>query len=228
MRDILLVHSSDLHLRPDGTGDGVAPLRLVLEAVGRLGADLLVLAGDVFDANRLPQALIEEAARLFAASPSPVVLLPGNHDCILPGGVYEHPALARVAGLHIIGVNADGAVTFPHLELEVWGRPHRGYRDMRPLAHGRPRSTRRSVAVAHGHWVTRPEDALRSWLITDEEIASTDADYVALGHWELPQAAGDGRVPAYYSGSPQRTGTVNAVWLRADGAVEVQRAPLVG
>jgi DNA repair exonuclease SbcCD nuclease subunit len=226
MRDILLVHSSDLHLRPDGAGDGLAPLRLVLGVTRRLGADLLLLAGDVFDANRLPSSLIEEAAGLFAASPAPVVLLPGNHDCIVPGGVYEHPALARVSGLHIIGVNNDGAVTFPHLELEAWGRPHQGYRDMRPLARGRPRSTRWSVAMAHGHWVTRPEDSLRSWLITDEEIASTGADYVALGHWELAQPAGDGRVPAHYSGSPQRAGTVNVVRLVAGGGVEVQRAPL--
>lgn len=225
MRDIILVHSSDLHLRPDGAGDGLAPLRSVLDAADRVGAHLLLLAGDVFDANRLPAPLVEEAAGLFAASSTPTVLLPGNHDCIVPGGVYEHPALATAPGLHIIGVHGDGSVLFPELELQVWGRPHEGYRDMRPLPLGLPRSTRWLVAMAHGHWVTRPEDSLRSWLITDEEIAATGADYVALGHWEVAQPAGDGRVLAHYSGSPQRAGTVNVVRLGADGSVEVRREP---
>lgn len=225
MRDIVLVHSSDLHLRPNGAGDDLHPLRCVLAAAQGLNADALLLAGDVFDANRLPSQLIEAAAALFATSSAPVVILPGNHDCLTAGSVYYHPALAVVAGLHILGQSGE-SVVFPHLDLEVWGLPHADYRDMRPLTQRRPRRTRWQVAMAHGHWVTRPEDSLRSWLITDEEIASSGADYVALGHWEVPGPAGSGPVPAYYSGSPQRAGTVNAVRLSPVRGVEVGLAPL--
>lgn len=225
MRDIVLVHSSDLHLRPNGAGDDLSALRRVLTAARALDADALLLAGDVFDANRLPSQLVEAAAALFATSPAPVVILPGNHDCLTVGSVYYHPALAGVGGLHVLGQTGE-AVVFPHLDLEVWGLPHADYRDMRPLAQRRPRRTRWQVAMAHGHWVTRPEDSLRSWLITDEEIASSGADYVALGHWEVPGPAGSGPVPAYYSGSPERAGTVNAVHLSATRGVEVRLVPL--
>jgi len=37
---------------------------------------------------------------------------------------------------------------------------------------------------------------------------------------------GDGRVPAYYSGSPDLARTVNLVRLKGDGSVEVRRRPL--
>jgi hypothetical protein len=37
---------------------------------------------------------------------------------------------------------------------------------------------------------------------------------------------GNGAVPAYYSGSPEYSGTVNIVRLSAAGGVTVMRAPL--
>jgi len=39
---------------------------------------------------------------------------------------------------------------------------------------------------------------------------------------------GNGQVTAYYSGSPEYTGSVNLVRMRADGVVEVSRSPLNG
>jgi len=82
------------------------------------------------------------------------------------------------------------------------------------------------VATAHGHWVTGPHDHHRAWLIHDEEIAATGADYVALGHWDRALPVGDGSVPAYYSGSPDLAKTVNLVRFAAEGSVAVLRVPL--
>jgi hypothetical protein len=63
-----------------------------------------------------------------------------------------------------------------------------------------------------------------SWLIGDDELAATGADYIALGHWN--RAAKVGAVAAYYSGSPEYAGTVNVVRLSAGGKVTVARAEL--
>ena len=105
------------------------------------------------------------------------------------------------------------------------GRPHLDYHDYSPLADPRPRTTRWQIATAHGHFVRDDRDRHRSWLIHSEEIAATAADYVALGHWPTPGPAGNGAVPAYYSGSPDLAMTVNVVRLGDEG-VEVTRAPL--
>ena len=231
-RDIVVVHSSDLHLDHDYTarlhgGDGTAGLVGVLAAARSASADVVVLAGDTFDCHRLPDHLLERAAAVIAAAPLPVVILPGNHDPAVPDAVYRHGALAEVENLHVLGVTHDEAVLFTSLGLEVWGRPHRDYSDMIPFERLRPRSTRWQVAVGHGHYVPVPDRTIRlrpSWLIGDDELAATGSDYIALGHWN--RAVKVGNVAAYYSGSPEYAGTVNVVRLGAAGAVAVTRAEL--
>jgi DNA repair exonuclease SbcCD nuclease subunit len=231
-RDVVVVHSSDLHIDHDYTarlhgGDGTAGLAGVLAAARAAAADVVVLAGDTFDCHRLPASLLERTAAVIADAPLPVVLLPGNHDPAVPDAVYHHPALAEVANLHVLGVTHDEAVVLPDLGLEIWGRPHRDYSDMIPFERLRPRSTRWQLAVAHGHYVPIPDRTTRlrpSWLIGDDELLATGADYIALGHWN--RAIKVGSVAAYYSGSPEYSGAVNVVRLRTSGKVEVERADL--
>ena len=68
--------------------------------------------------------------------------------------------------------------------------------------------------MGHGHYeppATRANPSRPSWVFGDEEIAATEADYLALGHWDRPMSVGDGGVLAYYSGSPELAQTVNLV-----------------
>jgi DNA repair exonuclease SbcCD nuclease subunit len=233
-RDIVVVHSSDLHVDHDHTarlhgGDGAAGLACVLRAAGAAAADAVILAGDTFDCHRLPQALLDRAAEVIAAAALPVVILPGNHDPAVPDAVYRHGALAAVENLHVLGITHDEAVVFPQLDLEIWGRAHRDYRDMIPFEIARPRRTRWQIAVAHGHYQPLPDRSTQlrpSWLIGDDEIAATGADYVALGHWNRAAKVGNGGVAAYYSGSPEFAGTVNVVRLTGAGEVLVTLAAL--
>src|SRR5215472_9925901 len=150
-RDIVVVHSSDLHIDHDYTarlhgGDGTAGLSGVLSAARAAGADVVVLA------DRVPIDLLERAAAVISAAALPVVLLPGNHDPVVPDAVYHNGALAAVKNLHVLGVTHEEAVVFADLGLEIWGRPHRDYGDMIPFERLRRRSTRWQIAVAHGHY----------------------------------------------------------------------------
>lgn len=233
-RDIIVVHSSDLHVDHDYTarlhgGDGTAGLGCVLDAARAMAADVVLLAGDTFDSHRVPQELIAQAAAVIAAAALPVVILPGNHDPAIGTAIYRDGPLAALKNLHVIGITHDEAVTFPNLSLEVWGRAHRDYDDMIPFATVRARRTRWLIAMAHGHYQPKPDRSLGprpSWLIGDDEIAATGADYVALGHWNRAARVGNGVVPAFYSGSPEYAGTINVVRLGEDGVVTVTRAPL--
>src|SRR6516165_7074952 len=208
-------------------GDGTAGLSGVLSAARAAGADVVVLAGDTFDCHRVPIDVLDRTAAVISAAALPVVLLPGNHDPVVPDAVYHNGALAAVENLHVLGVTHDEAVVFADLGLEIWGRPHRDYGDMIPFERLRPRSTRWQIAVAHGHYVPVPDRTNRlrpSWLIGDDELKATGADYIALGHWN--SAAKVGAVAAYYSGSPEYAGIVNVVRLTATGEVAVTRAAL--
>ena len=157
-RDIVVVHSSDLHIDHDYTarlhgGDGTAGLTGVLDAARHAGADVVVLAGDTFDCHRVPADLLVRAADVISSAAMPVVILPGNHDPAVPDAVYRHAALAGVANLSVIGVSHDESVLFSELGLEILGAsPSRLWRhDSIRAAAG----AHDPLADRHGAWTLR-------------------------------------------------------------------------
>jgi len=232
--EVVLVHSSDLHVDTDYTallhgGDGTWGLRCVLDTARELGADVVLLAGDMFENNRLPDDLVRRAADLLDDYGRPVVILPGNHDPAVARSAHHRAGLAEIGHVAVLGITHSKAVRFPKLELEIWGRAHRDYDDMSPLATPRKRRSRWQIAMAHGHYDARPDRRTPyrpSWLISAAELAATAADYVALGHWNRPVRVGGPAVKAWYSGSPELARTVNLVRLTTTGQTIVARKPI--
>jgi DNA repair exonuclease SbcCD nuclease subunit len=228
--DIVLVHSSDLHVDDDPHQDpygedGTAGLRVVLDAAKSHNADYLLLVGDIFDNNRQSAGIVSRCVSLLHGAGRPVIVLPGNHDPVTPDSVWRRGGLDALPNVHIIGLTHDVTVHFPEHDLEVWGHAHIDYGNMAPLREPRPRTARWRVALAHGHYEDDGAVPLRpSWLISNAEIEATQADYLALGHWNRAAAVGTGTtVPAHYSGSPDLAKTVNVVRLLGNGTVEVGR-----
>ena len=228
--EIVLVHSSDLHVDDGYTmrawgGDGNGPLAAVIDAAHGAGADILLLTGDIFEHNRLRADILDRTRALLAAAPMPVVMLPGNHDPLTADSVWHRGGLTDLGNVHVLGAAGDSAL-FGALDLEIWGRAHTDYDDMRPLLGAPPRGAARHVAAAHGHFVERLPPGERpkaAWLITPDDIDATGADYVALGHWNARTDVGSGGVPAHYSGAPDYAETVNVVRI-AKGGVSVGQA----
>lgn len=230
--EIVLVHSSDLHVDNDPHqspygSDGTTGLRVVLQAAKDVNADYVLLVGDIFDSNRQPAALIDRCVGLLHDIARPVIVLPGNHDPLTEDSVWRRGGLNRIPHVHIIGLTHDLSVHFPEHDLELWGHAHTDYSNMVPLRTPRLRSARWHITLAHGHYEDDGVEPLRpSWLISNAEIEATKADYLALGHWNRAAQVGNGEVPAYYSGSPDLAKTVNVVRLRGNGTVEVERKPI--
>src|SRR5579883_1347815 len=226
---VLIAHSSDLHLASETRQeDDLARLQSVLDTAAAAGADALLLAGDIFDHNRVKLPLIDAVGRRLQDAGLPVIILPGNHDCLAVGSVYRRGGLGEVPNVDVLGITADELLPLAGLDLEVWGRPHPDHVDMAPLRDPAPRgSARWRIAMAHGHWVSGPQDLHRSWLIHQEELDALQADYLALGHWDLATKIGAGDLPAYYSGSPDLSKTINLIQL-SNAGVEVRRVPLIG
>jgi Calcineurin-like phosphoesterase len=218
---VRLLHASDLHvgdLHVD-RGDPVKPL---VDAALAESVDAVLLVGDIFDHNRVTtevgQALVDELARLDV----PVVVLPGNHDCLVPDAIWRRVVLP--ANVHVMTDAAGEHVELDDLDISIWGRPHPSYGDLRPLDGLPPRSGRTwDLALAHGHMVLRREDLHRAYQITPEEIAGSDRDYIALGHWDVPHDMSAGDVTARYSGSASRFGVCALVTLTViDGERRVE------
>lgn len=227
--EIKIVHSSDLHIVQNGgqsEKEGAQYLERVLATANSLAVDLVLLAGDTFDHNRVSDELIAHAADLLGDSQLPVVILPGNHDPLTEDSVYHRGGVADLENVSVLGLTHQQTIHYEALELEIWGNAHLDYRNMIPLRDPPKRQHRWHIAMAHGHYDDAIDAAQKyrpSWLINDAELAATNADYVALGHWNIAKSVGAQNITAHYSGSPDHAETVNIVELIQPGTVNVSR-----
>jgi len=232
--DIVLVHTSDLHVDDDprpSAYTGLRGLRAVLDTAASLGAHYLLLAGDTFDNPRISTPKLRETADLLATAAMPVVMLPGNHDPAMADCLFRRAGIVDLAHVHVFGITHDERIGFAAHDLEIVGRAHRDYGDMSPLATPWARQARWQVVMAHGHYVPSKDwqdQAHRAWKISDADIAASAADYIALGHWDRATPAGAGTVPAFYSGAPDLARSVNVITLAEGRETDVRRVELLG
>jgi DNA repair exonuclease SbcCD nuclease subunit len=190
------------------------------------GAGAIVVAGDVFDDNRVGQATLQRARdALSEMAPTPVLLLPGNHDaggpdCVLrrlDAGSHVRPLLDRSP------VDVAGVRFYPCPLLRRHERDD-------PTSHLPARADDGAdavrVAVAHGGLLDFGEGESHNridWLA----VLAKGFDYLALGDWHGTLRFGDsGRV--YYAGTPEptrfkerRPGYVLLVSIEGPGAAPV-------
>ena len=244
------------------TEDQAFVLDQLVALVGEARPDVVLVAGDVYDRAIPPQdavALLDDAlARIAGDLRTPVVLIAGNHDS--PERLGFGARLLAAGRLHVAGrlpeklrplllEDRHGPVEIhalpfaePPVVRERTGDP--AVRDTasalaRLLGDARkarnPR--RRAVLVAHaavlGCETTESERPL--------SIGGTDAvsarlfegfDYVALGHFHRPQAAGSpcvryaGSLLPYSLSEIGQARSVSLVELDAAGGVAVEAIPL--
>ena len=117
-----MIHTSDTHLGdPMGHPRAEEVLSSVVDAVERLEGDALLLAGDVFDNERVTDEVIERFVAEMARLKTPVVVLPGNHDLAHQSSVYLRPPFDEApVNLQVIRDLAGETLAFPDLELELW------------------------------------------------------------------------------------------------------------
>ena len=206
MKRVRLIHTSDTHLGdPAGHPRGEEVLVSVVEAVERLGGDVLLLAGDVFDNERVTDDVVERFVAQMARLDAPVIVLPGNHDLAHKTSVYRRPPFDEAPpNLRVICNPTGEILAFPELDLELWGRAMLSHTpDFRPLA-GMPEPTegRWLVAMAHGHFHFENDRDQRSSPIYPDDVAASGCHYLALGHWDRHADVSRANTTAVYSGCP--------------------------
>lgn len=103
---VRFIHTSDWqlgmtrhYLPPEAqarfTADRIDAVRRIGELARRLGAEFVVVAGDVFEHSNLPDAHLARAAGALGEMGVPVYLLPGNHDHLGPGSVWSRDAFTK-------------------------------------------------------------------------------------------------------------------------------------
>lgn len=190
MNTLKLLHAADLHLDSpfEGMPAGKAAMRRAeqRELLGRLAAlvlaeeaQLVLLSGDLLDSDNTYYETGEVLSRCLGSMGVPVFIAPGNHDYYSPRSPYARLKLPD--NVHVFTENAIRGVALPELGANVYGAAFTEKRSG-PLLRGfcaERTEGRFNLLCLHGE-VGVKDSAYNP--ITEEELARSGMDYVALGH----------------------------------------------
>jgi DNA repair exonuclease SbcCD nuclease subunit len=241
-----VLHTADVHLDSDGYGDtreqaahagrGRRVFRRIVDRALADRVDLVLIAGDLFDHNRVPDETVDFVRGQLDRLRQPVVILPGNHDVLRANSIYDrHDFTAGSPHVHMIRRLEGETIELPDLGVTVWGRAMEEHEPaFSPLAHLPARDDRRwCIAMAHGFFYEERQRPERSSPIFADEIRDAGWDYVALGHHHNRMDVSQGRVTAHYAGAPMfeggegaPDGSVLRIDFSAGGGIRVESREL--
>jgi DNA repair exonuclease SbcCD nuclease subunit len=154
--------------------------RRILEIAREQSAEFLILAGDTFEHHGIERAKVREVANLLATAPCPVYLIPGNHDPVGSGSVWEDDCWNRSANVHVLlapeTVKVTGGILYPCPAMSrtsaadptgwIAGRAGTGIR----------------IGIAHGS-VSGYSVMEDCYPIASDAADRLELDYLALGHY---------------------------------------------
>jgi DNA repair exonuclease SbcCD nuclease subunit len=177
----------------------------VVDIARNEGAEFMLLAGDTFENNGIDRSVVQKIGDTLGRFGGPVYILPGNHDPLDVGSVWEHAVWSSHPNLHILHearpVILPSGTLFPCPIL----RAHSSDDPTRWIADEDGCTIR--IGVAHGAVEGNPliEPSL---LIRRDAVTRARLDYLALGHWHSVATYNDsdGAVRMAYSGTHEPTG----------------------
>jgi DNA repair protein SbcD/Mre11 len=242
-----ILHTADVHLgaRHADLGEQASAQRerqfsafkATIDLAIESRVDLLLIAGDLFDSNTQPRRSVERVAaelRRLADARIRTVIVPGTHDVHDRSSIYRAYDLPALAGVGpdddwVTVLDPDRSdVHLPACDVVVHGpcfatkrAPHSPLRDLD--VRGDTRATWH-VGLLHAALSIPGRTDGDEVVVTKEEIAATNLDYLALGHWHSVQQGKAGDVVWAYAGAPEpvaldqdRAGNVLEVTLEEAG-----------
>ncbi len=178
--------------------------KAVIHAAKEHRADFILLAGDNFEHNGVDRVLVQQVADILQGFDGPSYVLPGNHDPLEPGSVWEHPAWERAPNIHILReplpVEIPGGTLYPcpakakhsRADPTAWIASTGGDGIRIGAAHG----------TVEGIQHEEPD-----YPIPRDAASRLGLDYLALGHWHSTAfyPGADGTTRMTYSGTHETT-----------------------
>ena len=152
----------------------------VIQVAKENKAEMILFAGDMFEDNAVDRSLVRKVGEILKSFGRPVFLIPGNHDPLVPGSVWEHSVWRESENLHVIqtaeAIERENCILFPCPLKEKHST-----KNPMDWMDDRQESDKICIGLAHGNLENIPE--------AEEHPIPVDApsryglDYVALGHW---------------------------------------------
>jgi DNA repair exonuclease SbcCD nuclease subunit len=240
---IRILHAADLHLDTPFQGLGRekalqrrAEQRQLLDRMGDLArqqqADLLILSGDLFDSESAFAETGQALEKVLNSLDMPIFIAPGNHDWYGPRSPWARLRLGE--NVHLFTSPDIQCVALPEKHVRVWGCAFTERYHTPPLVNFEAAKDGDTIDILaiHGE-VGNPASPYGA--ISEQDLARSGMDYVALGHihsYSGLRQAGE----TYYAwpGCPEgrgfdETGDKGVILAQVSpGACELQFLPLGG
>ena len=209
---VKFIHTSDWHmgLKTAHMGEKSRDLRhkryqaasLIADLAKEERVDFVIIAGDMFDSHNVDDRIVRSTVELLNKfAPIDVFVLPGNHDPLLTGGIWDRLSW-KEAGNHVRLITepkeirvANSAVLFPCPVAQKLSRTDpTGWIPERTADDGCIR-----IGVAHGTLDVIPHPG--NFPIPSDRQDRSGLDYLALGDWHGFSRHGR----TVYSGTPEQT-----------------------
>jgi DNA repair exonuclease SbcCD nuclease subunit len=202
----------------------VAAGRRLVELAKNHQVDFVLVAGDTFEDNAVDRVLVQKVADILSSFGGSVFVIPGNHDPLVPGSVWEHPAWKAATNVHILReetpLEIPGGVLYPCpvREKNSGGNPTAW------MPSERTGGIR--IGLAHGTVEGVRQDE-PDYPIPRVAAQRAGLDYLGLGHWHsyATYPGPGGAIHTAYSGTHETTkfgerdsGNVLIVEIPAPGA----------
>ncbi len=203
---ISFIHGADFHLDspfsglpPERAAERRAEQRTLFASLASLAeeVDLVLLAGDLFDGDRVYPETIDCIRQTFAQIKAPIFIAPGNHDWVSRQSPYRQ--VDWPSNVYIFQSEAITSIPLPELGCIVYGAGFLSpecHDSLLEGFHAPQEDGLFHLMVLHGE----VNGGVGPYCpITKEEIAESNLHYLALGHIHR------------YSG-PQRAGSTTYAW----------------
>ncbi len=211
-----IIHAADFHLdspfdalTPEQAVERRAEQRQILDRLVELtrstGAEVVLLAGDLLDGDRVYQETVEALSRTLGQLQVPVFISPGNHD------YYTHRSPYAVNiwpdNVHIFRSGQIESIELPELNAVVHGAAFTsdGRGDSLLQDFSVPDDGKLHLMVLHAD--VDSQQGSRYCPVSTSDISASNLDYLALGHIHMGSGVQyAGKVPWAYPGCPEGRG----------------------
>lgn len=156
-----------------------AAARRVVQEASTRGVDFILVAGDLFEDNAVDRAIVQRVTAILAEAPCPALIIPGNHDPLVPGSVWEDRSWEAAGNVVVFKESSP----YPMEGVTIYPCPVREKQSGDdPTAWIEASGEGVRIGLAHGSVEGAP---IGEWdhPIPRDAARRSSLDYLALGHW---------------------------------------------
>ncbi len=208
------LHTSDwqIGMRAESAGPAARRVRAerlaaaerVVEAASAHGCRMIMITGDIFEDNAVDRLLVRKVGDILGGFEAPIFIIPGNHDPLTPGSVWEHHVWREKKNVTVLTtpepVELDDCILYPcPLREKYASKDPTTWIDARG-------AVKLAIGMAHGNVDGLPTEE-PDYPIPRDAPARSGLDYLALGHWHSLSRFDDeeGACRMAYSGTHETT-----------------------